>query len=72
MSCLGGVLLLEPAPRCNGESSGITGSPTWARTTDKLVNSQLLYQLSYRGMNIGAGSRVRTDDLNVGNVLLYH
>lgn len=27
------------------------GSPAWARTRDKAVNSRLLYQLSYRGMN---------------------
>ena len=26
------------------------GSPTWTRTTDILINSQTLYQLSYRGM----------------------
>ncbi len=25
------------------------GSPNWTRTSDKLINSQLLYQLSYRG-----------------------
>jgi hypothetical protein len=25
------------------------GSPDWTRTSDKLINSQLLYQLSYRG-----------------------
>lgn len=27
------------------------GSPTWPRTTDLLVNSQVLCQLRYRGMN---------------------
>jgi hypothetical protein len=26
------------------------GSDTWARTRDKLINSQLLYQLSYVGI----------------------
>ena len=26
------------------------GSPSWARTSDPLINSQLLYQLSYRGI----------------------
>ena len=26
----------------------ISRSPTWARTTDTLINSQMLYQLSYR------------------------
>ncbi len=25
------------------------GSPAWARTTDPMINSHLLYQLSYRG-----------------------
>lgn len=28
------------------------GSPTWARTTDILINSQTLYQLSYRELNL--------------------
>lgn len=27
----------------------ISGSPSWARTSDKRINSPLLYQLSYRG-----------------------
>ena len=27
----------------------MTGSPTWSRTTDTLINSQALYPLSYRG-----------------------
>ncbi len=27
----------------------ISGSPTWARTRDPMINSHLLYQLSYRG-----------------------
>ena len=26
------------------------GSPNWTRTSDPLINSQLLYQLSYRGI----------------------
>ncbi|CAN0559320.1 unnamed protein product, partial [Laminaria digitata] len=26
-----------------------SGSPSWARTSDKRINSPLLYQLSYRG-----------------------
>ena len=29
-----------------------SGSPNWARTSDPLINSQLLYQLSYRGTNL--------------------
>src|SRR5439155_22239399 len=28
----------------------VVGSPGWARTSDFLINSQALYQLSYRGM----------------------
>lgn len=28
------------------------GSDTWARTRDKLINSQLLYQLSYVGIKM--------------------
>lgn len=28
-----------------------TGSPTWARTTDGMINSHVLYQLSYRGID---------------------
>jgi hypothetical protein len=27
------------------------GSPGWARTSDPLINSQVLYRLSYRGMS---------------------
>lgn len=27
----------------------ISGSPGWARTSDNLINSQTLYQLSYKG-----------------------
>jgi hypothetical protein len=27
----------------------VNGSPTWARTRDPMINSHLLYQLSYRG-----------------------
>ncbi len=30
------------------------GSPNWTRTSDKLINSQLLYQLSYRGSPLEA------------------
>ena len=28
----------------------LNGSQTWIRTRDQLINSQLLYQLSYLGM----------------------
>ena len=34
-------------PRCKG------GSRTWTRTRDPLINSQLLYQLSYSGTSRG-------------------
>ena len=29
--------------------AGLIGSSDWTRTSDPLINSQLLYQLSYRG-----------------------
>jgi hypothetical protein len=29
----------------------VVGSPGWARTSDPLINSQVLYRLSYRGMS---------------------
>ena len=38
-------------PRTEVLASALNGSPAWARTRDKAVNSRLLYQLSYRGMN---------------------
>ena len=28
----------------------LSGSTTWTRTRDPMINSHLLYQLSYRGM----------------------
>jgi len=28
------------------------GTPAWIRTKDQLIKSQLLYQLSYRGMGV--------------------
>lgn len=40
-----------------------TGSSSWVRTSDILINSQALYRLSYRGMDIwlrGQGSNLRT------------
>ena len=51
----------EPLPRMlssgssqrtqtNPEAEKIAGSPTRTRTSDKAVNSRLLYQLSYRGL----------------------
>ena len=36
------------------------GWPTWARTRDILINSQTLYQLSYRPKNYGLGRKNRT------------
>jgi hypothetical protein len=32
------------------QSNGKYSSPGWTRTSDPLINSQLLYQLSYRGV----------------------
>ena len=34
----------------HSETLDVIGSPARTRTTDPLVNSQLLYQLSYRGI----------------------
>jgi hypothetical protein len=34
--------------------SEIVGSPGWTRTSDILINSQALYQLSYRGVSAAA------------------
>jgi len=31
---------------------GVVGSPGWARTSDPLINSQVLYRLSYRGISL--------------------
>ena len=31
-------------------TSQVPDSPTWARTRDRVINSHLLYQLSYRGL----------------------
>ncbi|CAI8952559.1 hypothetical protein EMIT0P258_60233 [Pseudomonas sp. IT-P258] len=31
-------------------SGTLSGSTTWTRTRDPVINSHLLYQLSYRGM----------------------
>ncbi len=36
------------------------GSPGWTRTSDILINSQALYQLSYRGVSAPNG-RATTD-----------
>jgi hypothetical protein len=30
----------------------VVGSPGWARTSDPLINSQVLYRLSYRGIGL--------------------
>jgi hypothetical protein len=30
----------------------LSGSPSWTRTSDILINSQTLYQLSYRGIRL--------------------
>jgi hypothetical protein len=36
------------------EATEKVGSPGWSRTSDFLINSQALYQLSYRGVASGA------------------
>src|SRR6056300_889515 len=46
------------------------GSATRVRTWDPLINSQLLYQLSYRGI-IGTPERIRTSDRLLRRQLLY-
>lgn len=33
-------------------SYGRFGSPSWTRTSDPVINSHLLYQLSYRGIRL--------------------
>ena len=35
---------------CRLLSIPLSGSTTWTRTRDPMINSHLLYQLSYRGM----------------------
>ncbi len=42
----------EPANALFIERCGLffNGSPSWTRTSDILINSQTLYQLSYRGI----------------------
>ena len=35
---------------CNYHCANLAGSPTWTRTRNTLINSQILCQLSYRGM----------------------
>ena len=61
-------------------------TPARARTVDKLIKSQLLYQLSYGGFcglrtrnvtrrplwNGRAAGQIRTDDPRITNALLYH
>ena len=39
----------------------ISGSPSWARTSDKRINSPLLYQLSYRGKVLSCAYTKRFD-----------
>jgi hypothetical protein len=35
---------------CIAAGFSLSGSTTWTRTRDPMINSHLLYQLSYRGM----------------------
>src|SRR5437867_3982009 len=41
--------ILKNVEVTGAEPGGKIGSPGWARTSDFLINSQALYQLSYRG-----------------------
>jgi hypothetical protein len=43
----------------------VSGSPTWARTRDTRINSPLLYQLSYRGIEKGAIIMARSHLVNI-------
>jgi hypothetical protein len=45
-------LAQEPVETEGGapEVAEVVGSPGWSRTSDFLINSQALYQLSYRGV----------------------
>ncbi len=57
------------------------GSPSRTRTCDPMINSHLLYQLSYRGITgafrqvslerFGSSSRTRTCDPMINSHLLY-
>ncbi len=60
------------------------GSLSWARTSDKRINSPLLYQLSYQGLGLnqktlvlsqgfeyGSLSWARTSDKRINSPLLY-
>src|SRR5688572_29521483 len=40
--------------RGTSEVAVVVGSPGWSRTSDFLINSQALYQLSYRGVTTSA------------------
>ena len=45
---------MERPPAFPPTAFRLAGSPGRTRTSDKAVNSRLLYQLSYRGMAAGA------------------
>ena len=55
-------------------NSFLYGSPSWARTSDKRINSPLLYQLSYRGITartgVLIGRRYATDLARIGQYQL--
>ncbi len=38
----------------SGNPFSVYGSPNWTRTSDPMINSHLLYQLSYRGIKLCA------------------
>ena len=45
----------------------MSGTPAWTRTKDQLIKSQLLYQLSYRGISLvrrGGWIPLPRDDLD--------
>ena len=52
-TCLSGDYVVTQKKRAtdvNLQLFDLYGSSRWARTTDKRINSPLLYQLSYRGI----------------------
>jgi len=39
------------------------GSPGWVRTSDQMINSHLLYRLSYRGINLLSAAHLQDSNL---------
>ena len=44
------VFLNRQEKTSQNESMRFSGSPNWTRTSDTLINSQVLYRLSYGGL----------------------